>query len=223
MRIDPEDMKKFFLIASLSLLISQALPTIASAKQLSKSESFIQLCQRRKSLPRATRHTIDAMLFRIRTKSCQKANDTITSMGSLTLRDSGITDLTPIASFPKLERLYLPGNKINDLRPLSNLTQLTSLDLENNKIIDINPLTKLNKLDSLYLMNNQITDIRLLANLTKLQFLDLRVNNISDVRPLANLKNLRKVELRGNKVTQKDCPFSERMCNGVYNTDMKKE
>jgi internalin A len=224
MRIDHQDMKKFFLLASLSLFISQTLPTIALAKQPTKSESFIQLCQRRKSLPRATKHTIDAMLFRIRTKNCQKANDTITSMGSLTLRDSGITDLTPIASFPKLKMLSLPGNKINDLRPLSNLTQLISLNLTNNKIIDINPLNKLTKLDSLYLMNNQLSDIRPLANLTKLQFLDLRENNISDVRSLANLKDFRRLEMRGNKVTAKDCPFiSEKMCAEVYNVDKSKE
>ena len=216
-------MRKVILLGSISFLISQYLPTLASNKQPIKRESFVQLCQRRESLPRSTKHTIDGMLKSVGTKSCIKANTTIIAMGSISLKRRGITDLSPLANFPNLTDLGLSDNQISDLRPLSSLTKLTTLDLTNNKITDLKPLATLTNLGDLYLNRNQITDVKPLANLTDLTTLYLVKNRISDVRPLANLRNLQRLELRGNKVTEKDCPFNKTMCNKVYNIDIKQE
>jgi internalin A len=215
-------MKKIVVLTSLSLLLSQALPIIASAKQPPKGEDFIQLCERRKSLPRSSRHTIDEILHHIGTKNCRKANAKIIKTGSLILRGRAITDLSPIASFPNLDSLSLSDNQITDLRPLANLTELNFLSLKHNRITDLKPLAKSKKLIDLYVNDNQITDITPLANLTKLQFLGLQSNNISDLRPLANLKKMRELDVRDNKVTRKDCPFDKGTCDEVYILDENK-
>lgn len=210
------------LVLSLSLLLSQVLPIIASAKQPTKSENFIELCQRRASLPRATRYTIDEMLHHIGTKNCRKANAKIIKAGSLILRGKAITDLSPIAMFPNLDSLSLSDNQITNLRPLANLTKLRSLSLKHNRITNLKPLAKSRKLTALYVNGNKITDIRPLANLTQLQFLGLQSNNISNLRPLANLKKMREIDVRGNKVARKDCPFDKEMCEEVYIIDENK-
>jgi internalin A len=215
-------MKKIAVLASLSLLLSQASPIIASAKQPTKSEDFIELCERRKSLPRATRHTIDEILDQIGTKNCRKANAKVIKMGSLILRGKVIADLSPIAMFPNLDSLSLSDNQITDLRPLANLTKLRSLSLKHNRITNLKPLAKSRKLIALYVNGNKITDIRPLANLTQLQFLGLQSNNISDLRPLANLRKMSEIDVRGNKVTRKDCPFNKEMCEEVYIIDENK-
>jgi internalin A len=215
-------MKKIVLLASLSLLLSQASPIIASAKQPTKSEDFIQLCERKKSLPRATRYTIDEILHQIGTKNCRKANAKIIKMGSLIIRGKAITDLSPIAMFPNLDSLSLSDNQITDLRPLADLPKLKFLSLKHNRIANLKPLAKSRRLVALYVNGNRITDIRPLANLSQLQFLGLQSNNISDLRPLANLKKLREVDVRSNKVTRKDCPFDKEMCDEVYILDENK-
>jgi internalin A len=215
-------MKKTLVLASLSLLLSQASPIIGAAKQPTKSENFIQLCQRRASLPRAARHTINEILHHIGTKDCRTANAKIIKTGSLILRGKAITDLSPIASLTELDSLSLSDNQITDLRPLANLTELNFLSLKHNRIIDLKPLARSRKLVDLYVNSNKITDIRPLANLTKLQFLGLQSNNISNLRPLTNLKKMRELDVRGNKVTRKDCPFDKQMCDEVYILDENK-
>jgi internalin A len=209
-------MKKTLLLASLSLLLSEVPLTMALTKQPTKSENFIQLCQRRKYLPRATRHTIDEILYHTGTKNCQKANAKIIRTGSLILRGKAITDLSPIASFPNLDSLSLSDNQITDLSPLADLPKLKFLSLKHNRITNLKSLTKSRNLIGLYVNDNQITDIRPLANLTQLQFLGLQSNNISDLKPLANLKKMRELDVRENKVTRKDCPFDKEMCDEVY-------
>jgi internalin A len=215
-------MNKTLVLASLSLLLSQTSPIIASAKQPAKSDNFTQLCQRRGSLPRATRHTIDEILRQIGTKNCRKANAKIVKTGSLILRGRAITDLSPIASFPDLDSLSLSDNQITDLRPLADLPKLKFLSLKHNRITNLKPLAKSRKLVDLYANGNRITDIRPLANLTRLQFLGLQSNKISDLRPIANLKKMRELDVRDNKVTRKDCPFDKEMCDEVYIIDENK-
>jgi internalin A len=215
-------MNKILLLASLSLLLSQTSLVMASAKQPTRSENFIQLCQGRKSLPRATRHTIDEILRHAGTRNCRKANTKIIEMGSIILKGRAISDLNPIASFPNLDSLSLSDNQITDLRPLADLPKLKFLSLKHNRITNLKPLAKSKRLIDLYVNGNRITDIRPLAKLTQLQFLGLQSNNISNLRPLANLKKMRELDVRDNKVTRKDCPFDREMCGEVYIIDENK-
>ena len=62
------------------------------------------------------------------------------------LRDSNITDISPLAGLTKLRRLDLPDNQISDLSPLKRLTKLEELHFYRNEITDISPLKGLTKL-----------------------------------------------------------------------------
>ena len=58
----------------------------------------------------------------------------------LNLADAGISNLTGLASFPRLREVRLPGNAITDVTPLAALTELNILDLSRNPLTTIAPL-----------------------------------------------------------------------------------
>ena len=58
----------------------------------------------------------------------------------LSIANSGLADLAPLAGLTNLSTLDLSGNEIRDLRPLAPLTKLVTLDVAQNEITDISPL-----------------------------------------------------------------------------------
>ena len=115
---------------------------------------------------------------------------------------SNISDLSPLADFKQLTALTLQGDNISDLSPLANLKQLTLLELiGDNNISDLSPLANLKQLTWLDLKHNNISDLSPLANLKKINTLRLSYNNISDVSSLANLKNLIELWLEFNNIS----------------------
>lgn len=116
----------------------------------------------------------------------------MTNLTSLTLMDSGITDLTPLAGLTNLTELRLAFNPLSDLTPLSGLTSLTRLDLTANRISDLTPLAGLTNLTLLGVaFNHDIYDITPLAGLTNLTVLDMSQNlGVRDITPLSGLTNL---------------------------------
>ncbi len=130
-------------------------------------------------------------------------------LGSLSLKNRGITDLTGLEHAHNLTTLYLDGeyigeegyvnnNAVSDMSPLSALTQLRILYLNSNGITDVSSLAGLTQLTLLYLQGNNITDVSPLAQLTQLTLLYLQGNTISDVSPLAQLTQLTHLYLQGN-------------------------
>ena len=87
--------------------------------------------------------------------------DDLRKIVALSLANSQIDDLSPMAGLGQLQGMELDNNQITDLASLSGLTNLVSLNLANNQITDLTPLKKLGKLTELNLSNNQITDLRL--------------------------------------------------------------
>jgi internalin A len=174
---------RFLMTGMMMMFLAQPfLSSVASASPQPKS--FETWCRQRKSVPAATRHTIDILLKKAGTKDCK-------------LADRKLKTLTT---------LNLGGNKISDVKPLSGLTNLTLLDLSLNQISDVKPLAGLTNLTDLDLLGNRIRDVKPLAGLNKLNTLWLFGNQISDVMPLAGLTNLTTVLLSGNPIAIKVCP-----------------
>jgi hypothetical protein len=71
----------------------------------------------------------------------------------------------------QLNRLDLRNTQVTDLSPLSVLTQLNLLDLSNTQVTDISPLSVLTQLNRLDLSNTQVTDLSVLKNLNKLRII----------------------------------------------------
>jgi len=102
----------------------------------------------------------------------------------LNLRNSGISDLTPLAILTGLKRLYLDNNQIKDLSPLAALTALGFLRLDDNQLTDrhLLPLAALTGLEYLRLNNNHLTDLLPLI-------------------PLLSAKRLKRLHLQNNNIT----------------------
>ena len=92
--------------------------------------------------------------FKTREKTGDFTKDDLIKMIALSLPNSQVDDLTPLASMGQLQILILDNNQITDLKPLSGLTNLYRLNLANNKITDLMPLAGLRKLRFLWLNDN---------------------------------------------------------------------
>ena len=84
-----------------------------TAAPIKTPKTFKEWCQQKASLPQETRRTVEALLKVAKTRNCSQANQTLTKLTSLDLRE----------------------NQISDIKPLSNLTNLTSLSLSENPLI----------------------------------------------------------------------------------------
>ena len=85
----------------------------------SQFKSFADWCLKKATLPAATRRTVDVLMKRSRTTDCYQASEMLSSITTLDLSDSKISDLSPLQVLTELEALYLGNNQITDLKPLS--------------------------------------------------------------------------------------------------------
>lgn len=172
-----------------------------SNQALSKTRSFQELCNRRDSLPTATRTTIAVILTRTNTNNCSEAATQLNNATFLDLSDTGISDLSPLMSLPHLTKVDLCCNKFSNITPLAALINLNQADLSYNRITNILPLSKLINLTNLDLSYNEITDLQGLSNLINLRILDLSFNQVSQILPLGKLVNLTHLDMWGNQIT----------------------
>ncbi len=194
----------------------------------SRGRSFISWCQAYQDgdLDYGARHTMYQMLSRVYFRrnagyyssasgNCYDARDRLRDKYSLSLTESRIKDLRPLASlaeFPRLRELIIDNNGIRDLSGIGRLTQLESIRLDENYVNDISPLTGLTKLRYLDLSENKVDDWSPLASMTSLVELNLSYCGIHSVRSLVNavknLPNLQKLILSANDITD-STPLNE--------------
>ena len=89
----------------------QAIPAVATT-QKKIPKTFLQWCQQKKSLPLATRTTINILLNEAGTQNCRIANSKLNSLTSLFLSSNKISDIKPLARLTNLTNLYLRGNQL---------------------------------------------------------------------------------------------------------------
>jgi internalin A len=90
----------------------------------------------------------------------------------LTLSNTAVADLAPLADLSELRVLDLQNTRVMDLGPLAGLAELKALDLKNSAVADLRPLTGLTGLQVLYLRDSKVADDevkRLQARLPKLR------------------------------------------------------
>ncbi len=84
----------------------------------------------------------------------------------------------------------LRNTQVSELSPLAELKSLEHLWLHNTQVSDLSPLAELKNLETLYLYNTPVSDLSPLAELKSLERLQLRNTPVSDLSPLVELKNL---------------------------------
>ena len=92
----------------------------------------------------------------------------LTNLVYLRLKDTQVSDVTPLQALTNLTDLYLGGTRVADVSPLQTLTHLTHLYLYNTQVVDLTPLQTLTNLTDLSLSGTQAVDLRPLSGLANL-------------------------------------------------------
>ena len=144
-------------------------------------------------------------------EDCSQLNN----LSELCIAGNNVSDLTPLVSCGRLEKLELKHNKIPDISVLEQIPTIVSVGLNGNPVTDISPLIKLNKLRYLDTCNVKIADPSVFEKLGNFEYLDidngtqaykylsgktihnLRLGNIftKDLYFLMGIKELRTVQL----------------------------
>ena len=127
------------------------------------------------------------------------------ALGALTVTQTQVSDIGPLASLARLTTLNLSLNQITDVGPLAPLTLVATLDLSLNRIVDVSPLASMVRLTSLNLASNKIVDIGPLSGLPLLKgTLDLTSNQIRDISDVSGLNGLTYLNLSMNQLAVVD-------------------
>ena len=120
------------------------------------------------------------------------------NLEELTLRATGIIDLSPISGLSKLSVLNLSGClSLSDIGPLAKLTNLSELNLDGATFVEnLTPLSQLTRLRKLRFAYTLIYSLQPLATLGGLTELDVSYSsNLKDISALAWLSNLAALNL----------------------------
>ncbi len=99
----------------------------------------------------------------------------------LSLFGKGISDITPINRFKKLEKLDLGSNEIENVYMFQyTVAPLRELKLGNNRISDATPLMYLGSLERLDVSGNNISSVSPLKLMTSLKWLNISYNPIDE-------------------------------------------
>lgn len=131
--------------------------------------------------------------------------DTLPQLFHLSIRNTGISDLSPLADLRALRQLNITNTKVTDISPLSKLKTLQVLGARSIRINNLTALTSLYELTNINLRETYVKDLSPLANLVALQSLILTKTRVSDVSPLAELPELRSLNLRDTRVSDVAC------------------
>ncbi|MBF0315370.1 MAG: hypothetical protein HQK52_18255 [Oligoflexia bacterium] len=116
--------------------------------------SFFAFCMAHKNDNAPIANTIKKMMG---DKNCQGAEAELKTKTTLDLKDSDISDLTPLKFFPQIRVIDLSNNTLSDVSGLLVLRDLREVNLSNNNLQDISPLRELSKLTTIQIAGNTIT------------------------------------------------------------------
>ena len=133
----------------------------------------------------------------------------LTKLKEIELTGNQITDagLVHLGGLTHLERLELKNTKVTDLTPIRGLTRLNWLNVQGSPLNDkaIEPIAAFRDLQDLNLGQTDITDkaLSFIVNLPKLESLSLNQTRLTDVglAQLGRLSNLKLLDVQDTSVT----------------------
>ena len=105
-----------------------------------------------------------------------------------------LSDLSPLASCPALERLEVSRTKIHDLTPLTNHPNLKSINVNHTAVTDVSPLSTIPTLELVWLYGTAVTDVSCLATLPRLNSLNLYKTQVTDLSAFQGRENIINIE-----------------------------
>jgi len=125
--------------------------------------------------------------------NCYLSEYVLNSMYKLSVDNSELSDLSPIAFFKSPRTFLLGENNISDISYLSGLDNIIDLSLVGNPIEDISALKDLEMI-GLYINDTPLKDLSPLGEMISLHELSIG-DNIEDIEVLKNLKNLKRLSI----------------------------
>ena len=105
-----------------------------------------------------------------------------------------LSDLSPLASCPALERLDAYRTQIHDLTPLTNHPNLKSINVNHTAVTDVSPLSTIPTLELIWLYGTAVTDVSCLATLPRLNSLNLYKTQVIDLSAFQGRENIINIE-----------------------------
>lgn len=105
-----------------------------------------------------------------------------------------LSDLSPLASCPALERLEAYRTKIHDLTPLANHPNLKSINVNHTAVTDVSPLSTIPTLELVWLYGTAVMDVSCLATLPRLNSLNLYKTRVTDLSAFQGRENIINIE-----------------------------
>ena len=120
---------------------------------------------------------------------------------TLILKGAGLRNVDALRRFNDLTLLSLVDTQVWDVAPLATLTALQTLDLSGTQVSSVEPLKGLTALRTLYLSGTQVSSVEPLKGLTALRTLDLSGTPVSSLEPLKGLTALQTLDLSDTQVS----------------------
>jgi len=124
----------------------------------------------------------------------------LTGLKAVSLGNTQISDLVPLAAMTELQRLTLHKTQVSDLSPLSELTDLVFLLLRDTQINNISHLAKMSDMEMLDLSGTAINDITPLENMRRLVSLNLSGTHVSCLTPFIGTRGAQILVLDDSQV-----------------------
>ncbi|PLS31315.1 glycosyl hydrolase family 25 [Bifidobacterium margollesii] len=113
------------------------------------------------------------------------------------LFSKNVTSLKGVEYFPRLDKLYAPGNRLTSIN-VSHNTQLTVLDVKNNLLTSLD-ITRNPRLDLVWVNGNRLSSLNVSRN-TALSYLDVSGNRLTGLDVTHN-RRLQSLTAGSNRLT----------------------
>ena len=120
---------------------------------------------------------------------------------SVSLVDTHLADMTPLADLPALRHLQLRDARIEALAGIPPDCQWTEVNLAQNALTDLAPLTCCTALERLDVSFNRLAVLPDLKPLARLEWLEASNNELTDISGLAHHPALKSIHLSVNRLT----------------------
>lgn len=134
----------------------------------------------------------------------------------LLCENKGVSDLTGLEEFERLELINLSRNNISSLEAISNLENIKELSLSDNELTSLSNISKLTKLTSLSISNNQLTSIEGMPSANGITHLDIHNNQITSLTGLPSAPSMTFLDISDNLVTDLNGIESFSQLNTLY-------
>ncbi len=128
---------------------------------------------------------------------------TLKRLQKLNASDLQLTDLSPLSQTDRLITLNISNTPVSDISALTNHKLLEELNFANSPISDLSPLSWHLSLKKLNISGTQVSKLDPLETCTNLEELNCYNTRVNSIKPLENLRNLKTLRAYNTKLSER--------------------